>query len=75
MTDHSTCRRLIQLGALFLIGDGLMGILMPRRRSLLWQVGPPLAKAVTEEIADHPRTARTVNLAKAAIGLVLITRR
>ena len=74
MTDNQTVRRLIQIGALLLIADGILGILMPRRRSLLWHVGPQLAKAATEELADHPGTARAVNAAKTALGVALITR-
>ena len=73
MTDNLS-RRLLQLGGLLLLADGISGIVMPRRRSLLWHVGPQLAKAVTEEIADHPGTARAVNAAKTALGVVLLTR-
>jgi hypothetical protein len=74
MTDNSTGRRLIQLGALLLIADGVSGIFLPRRRSLLWHVGPQLVKAASEELADHPSTARAVNAAKAALGVALLTR-
>lgn len=74
MNENSTSRRLLQIGGLLLIADGIAGIVMPRRRSLLWHVGPQLVKAATEEIADHPRTARTVNAAKTALGVVLLTR-
>lgn len=74
MTDNSTSRRLLQLGALLLIADGIFGIVMPRRRSLLWHAGPQLVKAATEELADHPRAARAVNAAKTALGVVLLTR-
>lgn len=74
MTDNSISRRLIQLGGLILLGDGIAGLINPRRRSLLWHVGPQLVKAVTEEIGDNPKTARSLNLAKTAIGLVLISR-
>jgi hypothetical protein len=74
MNENSTGRRLLQIGALLLIADGIAGIVMPRRRSLLWHVGPQLVKAATEEIADHPRTARAVNAAKTALGVVLLTR-
>ena len=74
MIDKTNARRLIQVGALLLIADGILGMLMPRRRPLLWHLGPQLAKAATEELADHPSTARAVNAAKAALGLVLITR-
>jgi hypothetical protein len=37
-------------------------------------VGPQLVKAATEELADHPNTARAVNAAKTALGVVLLTR-
>jgi hypothetical protein len=74
MNENSTTRRLLQIGGLLLIADGIAGIVMPRRRSLLWHVGPQLVKAATEEIADHPRTARAVNAAKTALGVVLLTR-
>ena len=66
-------RRCVQLGALFLIGDGVMGMLKPRWHSLLWHFGPELFRAVTEELADHPRTARSVYLAEAALGIAVAT--
>lgn len=71
MTDNLAARRLIQLGALFLIGDGIMGLLKPRWHSLLWHFGPQLAKAATEELAEHPNTARTIYLAEAVVGVVI----
>ena len=74
MNENSTSRRLLQIGGLLLIADGIAGIVMPRRRSLIWHVGPQLVKAATEEIADHPKTARAVNAAKTALGVVLLTR-
>ncbi len=74
MTSNLATRRLVQLGALFLIGDGVMGLLKPRWHSLLWHFGPELARAVTEELADHPKTARSVYLAEVALGIVLAAR-
>ncbi|HEY8671012.1 MAG TPA: hypothetical protein VIL63_09245 [Terriglobales bacterium] len=71
MTNNLTAQRLIELGALILIGDGVMGLLQPRRHSLLWHFGPELARAATEELAEHPKTARILYLAEAAIGLAL----
>ncbi len=71
MTNNLIVRRLLQLGGLFLIGDGVMGLLKPRYHSLLWHFGPQLARAMTEELADHPKTARTVYLAEAALGVAL----
>ncbi len=71
MTSNSTTRRLIQVGALFLIGDGVMGLIKPRWHSLLWHSGPQLVKAVTEELAEHPKTARAIYFAEAALGIAL----
>ncbi|HSH39180.1 MAG TPA: hypothetical protein VK993_10370 [Chthoniobacterales bacterium] len=74
MTENLITRRLMQIGGLLLLVDGISGIVMPRRRSLVWHLGPELAKAATEELADHPRAARAVNAAKTALGVVLLTR-
>src|SRR5436190_20834504 len=63
--------RLLELAGLFLIGDGLMGLLRPRRHSLLWHIGPQLAKAVTEELAEHPNTARSIYAAELALGIAV----
>ncbi len=62
MNNNLIVRRLIQLGALFLIGDGVMGLLKPRWHSLLWHFGPELARAATDELVEHPKTARAVYL-------------
>ena len=71
MTNNLITRRVIQLGAFFLIGDGVMGLLKPRWHSLLCHFGPQLARAATEELAEHPNTARAVYLAEAAIGIAI----
>ena len=71
MNNNLITRRLIQLGALFLIGDGVMGLLKPRWHSLLFHFGPEIARAVTEELAENPKTARIVYFAEAAIGVAL----
>ena len=71
MNNNLITWRLIKLGALFLIGDGVMGLLKPRWHSLLWLVGPEIARAATEELAENPRTARAVYFAEAAIGVAL----
>jgi hypothetical protein len=64
-------RRIIEVGALFLIGDGIMGLIKPRWHSRLWQFGPQLAIAVSEELAAHPNTARAVYAAEVAIGIAI----
>lgn len=67
-------RRVIQAAALLLIGDGIMGLIKPRWHSLLWHFGPNIARAATEELADHPKTARCIYAAEAALGLAIATR-
>ena len=64
-------RRVTELGALFLIGDGVMGLIKPRWHSLLWHVGPELLKAMTEELAEHPKTARAIYAAEIVAGVAL----
>ncbi len=71
MTDNLNSRRLVQAGALFLIGDGLMGLIKPRWHSLLWHIGPQVVKAATEELAAHRTAARAVYAAELVIGLAL----
>ena len=73
MKQHLILKRLLELGGLILITDGLLTMLRPRRRSLLWYAGPELAKAVSEELADHPKTSRTVYAAEVALGVALAT--
>ncbi len=67
MTNKLLGRRLLEAGGLFLIGDGVMGLLRPRRHSWLWHFGPELGRAMTEELAEHPKLARSVYLAEVAV--------
>lgn len=71
MGNNLAVRRVVELGALFLIGDGVMGLIKPRWHSLLWRFGPELLKAATEELAAHPKTARAIYLAEVAAGVAL----
>ena len=71
MTSKLISRRLLEAGGLFLIGDGIMGLLRPRRHSMLWQFGPELGRAVIEEFIEHPKIARSVYLAELALGIAL----
>ena len=71
MDSDLITRRLLQAGALVLIGDGIMGLIVPRWRSVLWRFGPEIARAASEELADHAITARCVYAAEAAIGLLI----
>ena len=74
MKNDLLIRRIIELGALFLIGDGIMGLIKPRWHSRLWHFGPQLARAVIEELAEHPNIARGVYAAETAIGIAIALR-
>ena len=72
MTRNLISRRLREAGGLFLIGDGVLGLLWPQRYTMLWHVGPQLGRAAIEELADHPKIARSVYAAEIALGLTLL---
>lgn len=74
MNTELMTRRVVELGALLLIGDGVMGLVKPRWHTLLWHFGPQLAKATTEELAEHPNVARAVYAAEIAVGIALAAR-
>ena len=74
MKPNPIARRLLEGGALFLIGDGIMGLLKPRRHSLLWDCGPQPIRSVAEGLAENPELARGVYLVEAALGLLLAWR-
>ncbi len=71
MTRNVISRRLLEGAGLFLIGDGLMGMMRPRRHSWLWHFGPQLGRAVTEELAANPNVARYIYAAEIAVGVAL----
>jgi hypothetical protein len=71
MKSELVTRRLIETAALFLIGDGIMGLIKPRWHSRLWHFGPNLAKAATEELAEHPKTARAIYALEVGIGIAI----
>jgi hypothetical protein len=71
MTSKRMGRRAMEAGGLFLIGDGILGLLRPRRYTILWHVGPQLGRAAIEELADHPRLARSLYAAEVALGIAL----
>ena len=68
-----TTRRLLEAFALFLIGDGIMGLIKPRWHSLLWDFGPEPIQQLTEGLAKNPNLARAVYAAETAIGVAIAT--
>jgi hypothetical protein len=71
MESNLITRRLIEAGALLLVGDGVMSLLTPRWHSLVGYAGPQLVKAATEELAARRTAARVVGAAEIALGVAL----
>jgi hypothetical protein len=67
-------RRVKDLVALLLIGDGALTILSPRDRALLWRFGPERFRKSTGWQADHPFYMRLEGIASIALGVWLALR-
>jgi hypothetical protein len=67
-------RRLIQLVALVMIGDGVIGTFKPRRHSLLWDIGPGPFRTAMETLAVNPGKARLLYAAEILLGAWLAER-
>lgn len=70
---HMIIRRLLQLTALLMIGDGVSGLLKPRWHSLLWDIGPDAFETAMETLAANPVKARALYAAEIAVGILLST--
>lgn len=71
MKTEIATRRMLEVLALLMIGEGLMGLIRPRRYSLLWRMGPPLLKAMIDELVEHPNITRAISAAELAGGIAL----
>ena len=61
-------RRLVQLVALLMIGDGVSGLLKPRWHSLLWNIGPDAFQTMMVKLAANPTKARLLYAAEFLSG-------
>ena len=64
-------RRMIQLVALLMIGDGVAGFFKPRWHSLLWDVGPKPYRALMQHFAENPAAARFLYAAEVGVGALI----
>ena len=67
-------RRIAELVAMLMIGEGVLTLIAPRRHSLLWEFGPEGYRRVIEAFAEHPTLSRLVAAAEAGLGLWLALR-
>ena len=67
-------KRAKDLLAAFIVGNGVLDLIAPRRRALLWVFGPePLRKPVVW-LAEHPVARRVQGALRIGVGLWLAQR-
>lgn len=67
-------RRLLELLALTMIGEGVVGAIKPREYLLLWKVGPRPLRDFVQRCADRPELMRGVFTAQISLGAWLALR-
>ena len=67
-------RRMKELLAMLIIGDGILAVLFPRRHCLLWKTGPKVYRDLMQEFAQRPGMTRLLGLLEAALGIWLASR-
>lgn len=67
-------KRLKELLAIWMLGEGVVGSLRPKRYMRLWRFGPKAYRKFIDRITDHPNATRLACAAEAGVGLWLALR-
>lgn len=67
-------KRTAEMAAVFMIGDGLLGLLQPRRHVDLWKSEVPAVDLLIRPFKDHPGRRRAYGLLQFAAGVALASR-
>ena len=67
-------RRATEMAAMFMIGDGVAGLVQPRRHTALWQERALGAEVTVRPFLGRPARRRWYALAQIAAGLWLASR-
>ncbi|MBW6525368.1 hypothetical protein KZ813_00785 [Sphingomonas sp. RHCKR7] len=67
-------RRTVEMAAVFMIGDGMLGLLQPRRHVALWQERALGAEALVAPFVGRPGRRRAYALLQIAAGIALAAR-
>jgi hypothetical protein len=62
------------LFAAFVLGNGVLDLIAPRQRYLLWSFGPEGLRRIILWFADHPTAVRLRGIVRIGIGLWLALR-
>lgn len=66
--------RAAEMAATFMIGDGLLGLVQPRRHVALWDRDAAGAEALVRPFVDRPGRRRLYAVIQIAAGLALAAR-
>lgn len=64
-------KRSAEMAAVFMIGDGALGLLQAARHVELWRSGVPVVDALVKPFGGHPGRRRAYGLAQIAAGVAL----
>ena len=64
-------KRTAEMAAVFMIGDGLLGLLQPRRHVDLWTSKVTAVDLLIRPFKDHPGRRRAYGLVQLAAGIAL----
>src|SRR5918993_624777 len=67
-------KRAGDLVAAFVVGNGVLDLLAPRQRVLLWVLGPAALRKLALWVADHPTAMRLRGAARIGTGVWLALR-
>ena len=67
-------KRTAEMAAVFMIGDGLLGLLQPRRHVDLWKSEVTAVDLLIRPFRGHPGRRRLYGLAQLAAGVALASR-
>lgn len=67
-------KRTAEMAAVFMIGDGLLGLVQPRRHVDLWRSDVAVADALVRPFGNHPGRRRAYGLLQLGAGLLLASR-
>lgn len=64
-------RRSAEMASVFMIGDGLLGLLQPKRHVELWRSDVSAVDVLVRPFADRPARRRAYGLLQVGAGLIL----
>ena len=62
-------RRFKEIAAIMMIGEGIIGALIPRRHVRLWDFGPKRYRKFIKASAKRPNLVRIASAAEAGLGI------